>query len=81
MDAARPAYESLAGVISCPSCIRARLRQESTRLPFTCTVHARIAHGRSPFRAGEPQRLTIPVQYVVRGSIAKVVVPAVNAAA
>lgn len=27
-------------VISSPSCASAKLRQESTRLPFTCTVHA-----------------------------------------
>src|SRR5258708_12390451 len=26
-------------VISAPSCIKARLRHEFTRLPFTCTVH------------------------------------------
>src|SRR2546430_15457103 len=26
-------------VISSPSCIKARLRHEFTRLPFTCTVH------------------------------------------
>src|SRR5262249_28483831 len=57
-------------VISCPSCMRARLRHESTRLPFTCTVHAPHWPWSQPFFV--PVSTTVSRMQssnVVRGSI------------
>src|SRR5216684_6855227 len=56
-------------VISSPSCIRARLRQELTRRPFTCTVHAPHCPWSQPFLV--PVRPTVSRRQssrVVRGS-------------
>src|SRR6267378_1091377 len=56
-------------VISSPSCIKARLRQEFTRLPFTCTVHAPHCPWSQPFFV--PVRATVSRRQsssVVRGS-------------
>src|SRR6266853_4582186 len=56
-------------VISPPSCIKARLRQEFTRLPFTCTVHAPHCPWSQPFFV--PVRATVSRRQsssVVRGS-------------
>src|SRR5260370_28475486 len=56
-------------VSSSPSCIKARLRQEFTRLPFTCTVHAPHCPWSQPFLV--PVRATVSRRQsssVVRGS-------------
>src|SRR2546422_5311244 len=56
-------------VISFPSCIRARLRQESTRLPFTCTVHAPHCPWSQPFLVPVSATVSrIQSSSVVRGS-------------
>src|SRR5882724_12676892 len=57
-------------VISSPSCIKARLRHEFTRLPFTCTVHAPHCPWSQPFLV--PVRATVSrtqSSSVVRGSM------------
>ena len=57
-------------VISSPSCIKARLRHEFTRLPFTCTVHAPHCPWSQPFFV--PVRATVSRRQsssVVRGSM------------
>src|ERR1700722_17445435 len=56
-------------VISSPSCIRAKLRHEFTRLPFTCAVHAPHWPWSQPFFV--PVRATVSRRQsrsVVRGS-------------